>query len=200
MFKLLKIILILILLSIFAYLVYPVIKHRYFTPALTIIENSPEPTPIDQSNPDSTAPSPNVVENPAEETASPSIEDSLSGKTTPANPSDIINLNERGTPDSKNLAHITTQHCNANCSAFAMDFKLLEYCQQVCGLAPVKDVSDCDKKKDIKKDYCLKDLAVTKKDSKLCNDIKDTNIKLTCQNRILEDIIENQPKSETPDF
>jgi len=95
---------------------------------------------------------------------------------------------------------ITTEHCDNNCDAFAMDFKLLEYCQQVCGLAPVKVTSNCDGKKDLEKDYCLKDLAVTKKDSNLCDGILDANIRLTCQNRILEDALENQPKSNTLDF
>jgi hypothetical protein len=191
----------LILLSIFVYFAYPVIKNRYFNPApTTSIENSPEPISTTQSNLSNNSESPNSTETPTEETATPNIEDSLSGETTPADPKAIINLNERGTPDSENLAHITTEHCTNNCDAFAMDFKLIEYCQQVCGLVPVKEISNCDDKKDLEKDYCLKDLAVTKKDSKLCNDIQDANIRLTCQNRILEDIIESQPKSEPVNF
>jgi len=195
MTKFLKIFIIFSILSIFTYFVYPIIKNRYFNPAPTApIENSLAPTP-------STSTAPTTSENPAEETAPASLEDSLSGKNTvPADPNAILNLNERGTPDSENLAHITTEHCDNNCDAFSLDFNLLEYCQQVCGIAPIKDVSNCDNKSDIEKDYCLKDLAIGKKDSKLCEGILDANIKLTCQNRILEDSLESQPRSESPDF
>ena len=198
MTKFFKIIIILVLFGVFTYFTYPVIKNRYFnnSPSVSIAPDSLESNLATPQNPDNTTPPSNFNENSAEENAPASLEDSLSGKTTPIDPNAIVNINERGTKNSENLAHITTEHCTNNCNAFAMDFKLLEYCQQVCGLVPVKDVSNCDGKKDLEKDYCLKDLAITKKDSKLCNNIKDANIKLTCQNRILEDTIESQQKSE----
>ncbi len=89
------------------------------------------------------------------------------------------------------LAHITPQHCNDNCRAFAIDLKLFEYCEQSCGISPIKNVSNCDGKKNLEKDYCNKDLAINKKDSALCEKITDGNIKQACKNRISQDIIES---------
>jgi hypothetical protein len=89
------------------------------------------------------------------------------------------------------LAKISTEHCNNGCQAFSNDLILLEYCQQACGISPIKNVTNCDDKKDIQKDYCNKDLAINKKDLSLCEKIADANIKQSCQNRINQDIIEN---------
>ncbi len=88
-------------------------------------------------------------------------------------------------------AHITSQHCNSNCQAFANDLSLLEYCQEVCGISPVKNVTICDSKKGLQKDYCNKDLAINKKDASLCDKIQDANLKQACKNRISQDIIES---------
>lgn len=89
------------------------------------------------------------------------------------------------------LAHITPQHCNDNCQAFSIDLKLFEYCEQACGISPIKNVSNCDDKKGIQKDYCLKDLAINKKDVSQCDKVSDANIKQSCKNRIAQDAIEN---------
>jgi hypothetical protein len=90
------------------------------------------------------------------------------------------------------FAHITTEHCNSGCEAFANKLDYFEYCQQVCGITPVKDVKDCDGKDGLEKDYCLKDLGITKGDKSICGDIKDANVQKTCQNRITQDQIEEQ--------
>ncbi len=92
------------------------------------------------------------------------------------------------------LAHITSQHCRDECEAFANNLVYFEYCEQVCSLSPVKDVSasDCGEEEGIRKDYCLKDLAINKLDSSICDQIDDANIKNTCKNRILQEIIESQ--------
>ena len=89
------------------------------------------------------------------------------------------------------LANITQEHCSNDCQAFGIDLTLKEYCEQACGISPIKNVSSCDDQKDIQKDYCQKDLAITKKDSSLCDKIIDGNIKLACQSRIQQDAIEN---------
>lgn len=103
-----------------------------------------------------------------------------------------ISVNDKNAPNGKMLAHITTEHCNTECQAFANNLQFLEYCQQVCGIIPIRTVSNCDNKKDLEKDYCLKDLAINKQDSSICKKIEDTNILQTCQNRIAQDIIENK--------
>lgn len=93
------------------------------------------------------------------------------------------------------LANITPEHCNNDCQAFAIDLSLKEYCEEACGISPIKNVTDCDGKKDIQKDYCTKDLAITKNDISTCNDIKDANIKQTCKNIIEQKAIEDLKRS-----
>ncbi len=111
-------------------------------------------------------------------------------KTTDVTPP--VGVNDRNNSEGNMFAHITTEHCDTGCKAFANKLDFLEYCQQVCGIASIKDVKNCDNKKDLQKDYCNKDLAITKKDASICAKIKDVNIRQTCQNRIAQDIIENQ--------
>jgi len=94
---------------------------------------------------------------------------------------------------------VTTQDCDNNCKSFS-DAEDLKYCQNVCGLSkPKKTVSkssDCAAIEDsLEQDYCYKDLAISKKDMKICDNIGDTNIKKTCTNRITEDIIDAQMES-----
>lgn len=89
---------------------------------------------------------------------------------------------------------ITSADCDSQCSQFKTDQEL-KYCQEICGLNPSPNntsLSNCDTMSGIDKDYCLKNLAIQKKDFKLCDQINDSGIKKTCKNRITEDIIENQ--------
>ncbi|MDX9856080.1 MAG: hypothetical protein RBS86_04695 [Candidatus Moranbacteria bacterium] len=197
MLKILKILLPLSIIAALVFYAYPIIRDRYFQDA--------GKSTIEIQNEDPSGTPPMYADQDEANLEPPTLEESLSGGMdqdagTPSEDSGILNLNDRGTPDTENLAHITTEHCTSNCDAFAIDLELLEYCQQVCGLAPVKEVSNCDGKSGIEKDYCLKDLAIGKKDSKLCDPIKDANIKQTCQNRILEDLIESQQPSEEPKY
>lgn len=189
--RVITIILFLAILGLFVY-AYPIIKNRYFSgsqPAKKII-NINNNSGADQNNSNA----PDQSNAPLSSDESSALEKSLTGEkpaeTNESSP--LLNINERGTTEAETLAHITTEHCDNNCQAFAMDFKLLEYCHQVCGIAPLKEVSGCDDKNNLEKDYCLKDLAITKKDSALCESINDANIKQTCQNRIMEDILESQ--------
>lgn len=99
-----------------------------------------------------------------------------------------INENLKG----KMYAHITTEHCATDCQAFANNLSYFEYCQQVCGISPEKNVTNCDGKEGLQKDYCLKDLGIKKLDASICEKIEDVNIRNTCKNRISEDQIENQ--------
>jgi len=205
MIKFLKIILLLTLLGLLTYFVFPILKTRYFNHPSIPTETSLESKMNNLNNtPSDSTPSPDLNGTASDQNPStepwPEFGNSNTDKTAPIDPTTTVNLNERGTKDSQNLAHITTENCNNNCKAFAMDLKLLEYCQQVCGLVPIKDISSCDDKKSIERDYCLKDLAINKKDSKFCEPIKDANIRLTCQNRILEDALENQPAPTKLDF
>lgn len=91
--------------------------------------------------------------------------------------------------EGKVLQEITRDNCDAECEDFfGAD---LEYCQQVCGLKPVaENPTGCEDKSGIQKDYCLKDLAVSQKDFKVCDNISDANIKKTCHNRVTEDLLD----------
>lgn len=90
---------------------------------------------------------------------------------------------------------ISSGDCNDGCKQYT-EAEDLAYCEQVCGLAKVNEKANgCDALEDLEKDYCYKDLAVSKKDLKTCDKIEDSGIKKTCKNRIAEDIIEN-PGSE----
>ena len=94
------------------------------------------------------------------------------------------------------LASITPEHCSSNCQAFNIDPNLLEYCQEACGISPVQNVANCDGKSGIQKDYCLKDLAITKEDASGCDKINDANIQQSCKSRIAQDAIENQIENQ----
>lgn len=196
------ILLFLILLIAGGYYAYPIIKNRYFS-NVSKPKQTQEQESLEKINSQSTSLEENIDESENNNQVSDSKNDTLnfsesekkflSGeKTENADSKTIIDVNERNVADGKTLAHITTEHCDNECAAFSLSLELLEYCQQVCGIAPIKTVSSCDNKTIIEKDYCLKDLAITKNDSSLCENIADANIKLTCKNRILQDIIENQ--------
>lgn len=122
------------------------------------------------------------------DTATSNNSDAPTSSTSASAPQ--TNINDKNDTQGNMLAHITTEQCNSNCSAFASDLQLLEYCQQVCGIIPVKNVTSCAGQSGIEKDYCLKDLAVAKSDASICDQISDVNVKQTCQNRIEQDVIE----------
>ena len=80
--------------------------------------------------------------------------------------------------------------CDNECEGISAETDL-KYCRQVCGLEEIKaPLGDCSDLTGIEKDYCLKDLAVSKKDMSFCEPVADAKIKATCQNRITEEIID----------
>jgi len=96
--------------------------------------------------------------------------------------------------EGKIFQEITRDNCDSECEDFSGAD--LEYCQQVCGLKPVlENPTGCEEKYGIQKDYCLKDLAVSKKDFQICEQIADANVKKTCQNRVTEDLLDT-PRPE----
>lgn len=86
---------------------------------------------------------------------------------------------------------ISKQDCDNHCKEYT-ETEDLDYCKQVCGLSAVNEKADgCDALEDLEKDYCLKDLAISKKDMKTCEKIEDNAIKKTCKKRVTEDILES---------
>jgi len=87
---------------------------------------------------------------------------------------------------------ITSADCDKNCDNFKDNPENLKYCQEVCGQArivPKNSKEECANLAGLEKDYCLRDLAVTKKDAGICNEIADGKIKTVCKNRVAEEIL-----------
>lgn len=156
-------------LATLSYFVYSTVSNRYFSEPPKIEEASRPITfhdinkiPANQETP--------VDENPT-----------VPGEENSAPPKD----------GKKNIqTNITRQNCDDGCGPFSKDQALYAYCKEVCGLSPIENVSECDSKKDLEKDYCQKNLAISKTDSALCESIADDNIRKTCKNRIAEDLLE----------
>lgn len=168
--------------------VVPIFKERYF-------QNNSGKKEIFKSTDESTVDYPSLQnDSPTENNSETNSENISEAGQNDEEIADIQIESVNLTPqeNENTLAHITVEHCNSGCQAFANNFEYLEYCEQVCGISPAKDVSqaDCEDKKDLAKDYCWKDLAISKKDFSLCNKIEDSNVKETCKNRITQNIIE----------
>ena len=103
--------------------------------------------------------------------------------------------NEATADEKNNFLDVSKSDCDNNCNDFS-DKEDLKYCQQVCGITGIKkDVKEkkgCDALEGLEKDYCLKDLAINKRDIKICGEIEDTDIKKVCQNRITQDFLDSQ--------
>jgi hypothetical protein len=105
----------------------------------------------------------------------------------------VLEIQKPKTDGETEHLRITGEYCDGECIFFQNDPTDFKYCQEVCGLNPIqKPTDECRIRKDLEKDYCFKDLAIVEKNSLLCEKINDINIKSTCKNRILQDIIENQ--------
>jgi len=116
-----------------------------------------------------------------------------------ANLNENLNGNENANSNSNANANtnvsrdqLNSKDCDNHCARFKDNPDNFAYCQQVCGdAASIQRTSpaDCANLAGDQKDYCLKDLAVEKKDYSICDQITDAKIKKTCKNRITEDLI-----------
>ncbi|TAK96920.1 hypothetical protein EPO05_00640 [Patescibacteria group bacterium] len=163
-------------LGVLIYWAYPIIKERYFTnddSSASQTDSQDESLPVEQSTSSTNVPG--------------------SGSETPTKK--VEEVNQTVTPQ-KAFEHITTADCGNECSNFEPNTKNFEYCQEICGLASKTELptNDCQNLSNLKKDYCLKDEAVAKKDFRLCDAISDTGVRQTCQNRITEDLLNQEPQ------
>lgn len=93
--------------------------------------------------------------------------------------------------ENKNFyVNVTPLDCTRECEPYKDNSEELEYCQNVCGLSPPATTEDCGNLSGLEKDYCIKDIATKEKNLEKCNEIEDSKIKETCQNRIQEEFIE----------
>ena len=88
---------------------------------------------------------------------------------------------------------IEAEDCEDNCEQFE-DEEDKKYCQEYCGLLEMSDSSDtdCESLEDLERDYCYKNQAIADKNFKLCEKIADNKLRQACQNRITEDLLNNQ--------
>lgn len=109
----------------------------------------------------------------------------------------IINddeTNNDSSTENDSFLQVTADDCKKECKDF-QDPDDVSYCKEICGLsATKKDSSGCDMLESLEKDYCFKDKAISEKNPKICDKIEDYGIKKACQNRLLEDIVDNQIK------
>lgn len=87
---------------------------------------------------------------------------------------------------------IKKEDCENGCTDFSKNEEDFSYCQEVCGINPInarESEEECEDTEGLEEDYCLRDLAIFKKDYSLCEKIEDANISRMCRNRITEEII-----------
>ncbi len=83
--------------------------------------------------------------------------------------------------------------CLGNCEEFINESEV-KYCKQVCGLIQVDltvKETDCQTKEGLKKDYCLRDLAIKNSSFEDCEKIIDQKLQDQCVNRVREDFVDN---------
>ncbi len=153
---------------------YPVIKSRYFT-------EEPSSQQSEKNQDDS------LIEKIEETTKGNQSKETID--------SEDENSAENEAVRNDTFVEILPSDCDNDCSKFS-DSEDADYCKQVCGLVTLEKPSttgkDCAGLEDLQKDYCFKDLAIEKTDAKICEQIDDKNIRNTCKNRIMEDIIDEQ--------
>jgi hypothetical protein len=88
--------------------------------------------------------------------------------------------------------YVTSKDCDKNCDKWKDNVDDLRYCQEVCGIIPAtqkESKDECANLDGLEKDYCLRDVAVSKTDISVCEEIKDTRVKKVCKNRVVEDLL-----------
>jgi hypothetical protein len=169
-------------LSAITYWAYPVVHDRYFA------NEDAEPQTTQESSSEELCDDGTVcdIETPNESNDNQNSSDAdASGDNQPEN------TPEESLPQ-ESFIEITDKDCDNECEFY--DGKEESYCFQVCGLSsvPVESNDECEDLNNLEKDYCLKSQAVEKTDFSICREIEDKNIRETCQNRVTEDIIDNQ--------
>lgn len=161
--------------AVVLFLTYQTVRERYYP----VRETDGEPAPIVKEMKDDKL---DETENTVSET--PITEENGGNKNE-----EEIERNQNG------QAKINVLDCSDNCERFQESKEDFKYCKKLCGLIPVtnkENRSECANLIGNDLDFCLRDLAVTKKDFKICDEINDGKIRSACNNRIIEDIFEEQ--------
>lgn len=108
---------------------------------------------------------------------------------TNANQNENVNINSN---TNSSIRDVTNKDCDSDCKRFKDNSENYKYCQEVCGDIPIagkNSEEDCVNLTGLDKDYCLRDLAVSKKDNSFCSKISDSKLKTTCRNRVAEELL-----------
>lgn len=129
--------------------------------------------------------------------------DGQSNENVNENQNENQNANENGNQNDNTNANVNTnapgredivsKDCDNNCSRFKGNEENYKYCQQICGdISPSKKESeqDCADLTGLEKDYCFRDLAVSKLNSSICAKIGDKKLQSACRNRVAEELLD----------
>lgn len=123
-----------------------------------------------------------------------------SNKNANSNQNENVNANENQNDNSNaNLntnapsrEEINSKDCGNNCTRYKSNEENYKYCQQVCGDIPASkkgSEEECANLSGLEKDYCWRDLAVSKLDSSICKKISDQKLQTVCRNRVAEELL-----------
>lgn len=110
------------------------------------------------------------------------------------NSNENLNGNENANAND-NLAgdkNVTPKDCDSDCARFKSNEENLRYCQEVCGDIPSSkknSEADCANLAGLEKDYCWRDLAVSKLNSAFCGKVTDKKLQSVCRNRVAEELL-----------
>lgn len=103
-------------------------------------------------------------------------------------------LSEENQKPKESFLEIIKDDCENSCKNFSDNKEDFIYCQEVCGIKESVNINseeECEDKEGLEEDYCLRDLAISQKNYAICEKIEDFNISKMCQNRITEEIFDN---------
>lgn len=116
----------------------------------------------------------------------------IQGENGNLNENQNENSNANENDNAADSGEVTSKDCDKDCVRFKNNNEKYKYCQEVCGDIPVSTKNsqgDCADLSGLEKDYCWRDLAVSKKDPSVCAKISDQKLKTVCRNRVTEELL-----------
>ena len=95
--------------------------------------------------------------------------------------------------DEDEMSLVTASECENECANWNDDEEDFEICQEICGFRDDNDSDgDCEGTEDTEADICFRRKAIDEKDSFLCEKIEDGSLRKNCEDRVLEEILDQQ--------
>lgn len=94
--------------------------------------------------------------------------------------------------DEDEMDLVSASDCDNECENWDEDEEEFEVCQEICGLRDdsADPDKDCEILDDTEADICYRREAIDEKDFSLCKKIGDESLRKNCENRVLEEILE----------